>query len=144
VAVGHTIGYEEPGAIRLWDLESSREVRTLAGHTKRLCSVQFAPDGKTLVSSSFDKTVRLWDVSQGKLLKTFQGHPDRAEGAAFTVDGKRVVSVGDQNNPIVLMWPLPTAVIASPAAKTALSVCGNGSGKGQHATFSLAGPGRPP
>jgi WD40 repeat protein len=108
VAVGHTIGYEEPGAIRLWDVESGREVRTLTGHTKRLCSVQFAPDGKTLVSSSFDKTVRLWDVSQGTLLKTFQGHPDRAEGAAFTVDGKRVLSVGDQNNPIMIMWDIAT------------------------------------
>jgi WD40 repeat protein len=68
--------------------------------------VQFAPDGKTLVSSSFDKTVRLWDVSHGKLLKTFQGHPDRVEGAAFTLDGKRVLSVGNQDNPIVVMWEI--------------------------------------
>jgi len=111
VAVGHTIGYEEPGTIRLWDVESGREVRTLTGHTKRLCSVQFALDGKTLVSSSFDKTVRLWDVAQGKLLKTLEGHPDRVEGAAFTVDGKRVLSVGDQNNPIVIMWDIATGAI---------------------------------
>jgi WD40 repeat protein len=111
VAVGHTTGVEEPGTIRLWDVETGREVRALTGHTKRLCSVQFARDGKTLLSSSFDGTVRLWDVAQGKILKTFQGHPDRGEGAAFTVDGKRVLSIGDQNNPIMLMWDIASGAL---------------------------------
>jgi WD40 repeat protein len=111
LAVGHTIGYEVPGTIRIWDIESGKEVRALTGHTQRLCSVRFSKDGKTLLSSSFDKTVRLWDVAQGKLLKTFQGHPGRVESAAFTVDEKRVISVGDENNPIVIMWDVASGAI---------------------------------
>jgi hypothetical protein len=111
VAVGHTIGYEEPGTIRVWDIESGKEIRALTGHTKRLCSVCFSSDGATLLSSSFDKTVRLWEVSSGKLLKTFHGHPDRVEGATFTRDGKRVVSVGDQSNPIVMMWDIASGAL---------------------------------
>jgi WD40 repeat protein len=35
---------------------------TLSGHTDVVASVAFAPDGKTLVSGSWDGTVRLWGV----------------------------------------------------------------------------------
>jgi len=108
VAVGHTTGFEEPGTIRIWDIESRREMRAFTGHTKRLCSVRFSADGKKLLSSSFDKTVRMWDVATGKLVKTFEGHPGRVECAAFTLDEKRVLSVGDENNPILVMWDIAT------------------------------------
>jgi WD40 repeat protein len=118
VAAGHNIEHEVPGMIRLWDVESGRLVSTLAGHTKRLCSVQFSRDGKMLVSSSFDKTVRLWDVAQGKPLKTLEGHTDRVESATFTVDGKRVVSVGNQDNPVVVMWDIASGSILYQSAPT--------------------------
>jgi WD40 repeat protein len=115
VAVGHSGAndfrdrdFEAPGTIRIWDLESGREIRALNGHTKRLSSVRFSADGKTLLSSSHDKTVRLWDVATGKLLKTFEGHTDSVEGAVFTTDGKRILSIGDQRNPILKMWHIGT------------------------------------
>jgi len=111
IAVGHTNGYEKPGTIRLWDLDSGREVRTLPGHTMRLCSVCFSADGKTLLSSSIDKTVRLWDVSSGQVLKTFQGHTGGVEGAVFTIDGKRVLSVGNEANPVVMMWDVASGAL---------------------------------
>jgi WD40 repeat protein len=39
------------------------------------CSrVDFAPDGKSLGSCSFDGTVRLWDVSKGERIKILKGH----------------------------------------------------------------------
>jgi WD40 repeat protein len=113
VAVGHALAndfrdrdFEAPGTIRIWDLESGREVRALNGHSKRLSSVRFSADGKLLLSSGHDKTVRLWDVANGKLLKTFEGHTDAVEGAVFTTDGRRILSIGGQRNPVLKMWDI--------------------------------------
>jgi WD40 repeat protein len=52
--------------IKLWNVETGKEIRTLKGHDNSVRSVNFSPDGKTLVSGSNDKTIKLWNVETGK------------------------------------------------------------------------------
>jgi RNA polymerase sigma factor (sigma-70 family) len=52
--------------------------------------VAFAPDGKTLVSGSNDKTARLWDVATGKELQRFDDKLTWVKSVAFGPDGKTV------------------------------------------------------
>ena len=40
------------------------------GHTARIHSVSFSPDGRRLVTGSHDGTTRLWDLSSGKEMAT--------------------------------------------------------------------------
>ncbi len=63
----------------------------LRGHEDGVESAQFAPDGKTVVTASRDKTARLWDVASGKELHVLR-HEDEVRSAQFAPDGKTVVT----------------------------------------------------
>src|SRR5262249_47670318 len=52
-------------------------IRTFQGHTGAVYSVAIAPDGRTALSGSEDKTLKLWDLSSGREIRTFRGHNDR-------------------------------------------------------------------
>jgi WD40 repeat protein len=51
-----------PGDVVVWDTSRLERLHTYHGHKAMVRSVCFAPDGKTLASSSDDMTVRLWKV----------------------------------------------------------------------------------
>jgi hypothetical protein len=52
--------------LRLWDLQSGQVLAEFAGHQGLISALAFAPDGRTLVSGSWDTTALVWDVQDQK------------------------------------------------------------------------------
>ncbi len=52
------------GDVLLLELDSGQLRAILRGHTGRVSSVGFLPDGQTVVSGSWDRTLRRWDLSR--------------------------------------------------------------------------------
>lgn len=44
------------------------------GHTDEVFSVTITPDGKYIVSGSWDNTIKVWRTKDGKLIRTLKGH----------------------------------------------------------------------
>ncbi len=80
--------------IKLWEVSTGKELRTLRGHEDTVYSVTFHPNGKLLASASEDHTVRLWEVSTGKELQTLKGHEEAVTAVTFSPDGQLLVSGG--------------------------------------------------
>ena len=60
--------------LKVWDLESGRELRTLEGHSGHVNGVAVTPDGRRAVSASEDNTLKVWDLDTGRELRTLEGH----------------------------------------------------------------------
>jgi WD40 repeat protein len=79
---------------------------TLAsGHGGRLYSVDFAPDGRSIVSASLDKTARLWNRA-GRPLAILSGHQDRIYSARFSPGAGRWLLTASRDGSLRL-WRVP-------------------------------------
>ena len=60
-------------------------------HDDIVMSVAFSPDGKYVVSGSWDDTARVWEAATGEEVARMT-HDDAVYSVAFSPDGKYVVS----------------------------------------------------
>jgi WD40 repeat protein len=92
--------------VRLWDVETGKEIRTFTGHTGIVYSVALSGDGQTLASGSYDKSVRLWDVKTGKEIRLFKGHTNWVKSVSLSTASTYLVS-GSYDGEIKI-WDLQT------------------------------------
>lgn len=93
-----------PGKAHLWDLALREELHVLQASQEKeqiAEALAFAPDGKSLVTGSWDTTLRLWETASGKPLRDLVGHKVPVQSAAISPDSKTVVS-GDAEGKVML------------------------------------------
>ncbi|MEK8021649.1 MAG: caspase family protein [Candidatus Parabeggiatoa sp.] len=76
----------------LWDVNSGKVLKILAGHEDYVNYAEFSPNGKTVLTASSDNTARLWNIDNGKALKILTGHKGVVNHAVFSPDGKVVLT----------------------------------------------------
>ena len=102
----HLISASFDHTLKLWDLETGRELRTLSGHSESVEDVAVSPDGRRAVSASRDFTLKVWDLETGRELRTLERHSHFVSGVAVSPDGRRAVSASDDK--MLKVWELDT------------------------------------
>jgi WD40 repeat protein/predicted Ser/Thr protein kinase len=82
------------------------DARELLGHTDKVVTIEFSPDGTRLATASRDDTVKLWDPVTGELLRTLSGHVDDVHSVEFSPDGARVLTTSADSS--VTIWMTET------------------------------------
>jgi WD40 repeat protein len=74
---------------------TDRQLAVLSGDGNAVDSAAWSPDGKRIVTASFDRTARIWDAVTGAQLAVLAGHGDVVDTAAWAPDGRRIVTASD-------------------------------------------------
>jgi hypothetical protein len=82
--------------------------RTLVGHTREVEACAITPDGRRIVSASWDTTLKIWDLDSGRLERSLEGHSNSVVACAIPPDGRRIVSASFDHT--LKVWDVATGV----------------------------------
>ena len=132
------------GILRIYDMEKNAVAKQINAHVmpqaSQIYTVIWTPDGKQLLSGSYDRSLKLWDATAGTVVREFKpftektfekGHRDQIFCAAFTKDGKSLATgssdkmlkiwnvadgtvVREFSNPKIKQLPAPASPEAHP------------------------------
>src|SRR5258706_13914035 len=89
-------------------------LRTLPmGGTSSVWSVAYSPDGRHIISGSYDGTIRVWDAETiAAVGNPLKGHVSLVRSVGYSPDGRHIISASDDGT--IRIW----------GAETGAEVCG--------------------
>ena len=75
---------------KVGDARTRVEELSLTGHTDRIISASFSPDGSRIVTASVDGRLKVWDPTTGTEVLSLKGHTGVEWSASFSPDGLRI------------------------------------------------------
>ena len=77
------------------------------GHSDRITTLAWSPDGKRIVSGGSDKLVQIWRATDGELITTYRGHSGFSVNTVkWSPDGGRIAS--GSSDQTVQVWDVAT------------------------------------
>jgi WD40 repeat protein len=92
-------------SVRLWDVETGKELLKLVGHRQPVWYVKFLPGGRGAISVS-EGEARVWDLTQGREARRF-GERCSGQGVALSPDGTFLVT-GSYPENSARLWEVET------------------------------------
>src|SRR5262249_37596815 len=84
VPLGASVGAR---SVKLWDWPDCRELAELAGHQATIVAASFGPEGRLLLTGSFDHTAILWETATGRQLAAYDWQIGKVHAVALAPDG---------------------------------------------------------
>jgi WD40 repeat protein/serine/threonine protein kinase len=101
--------------IVFYDVWRQRALKSIEAHTHLIWGLAFAPDDKTLVSTSWDGTIKFWSMANQQLALTLA--PGGTLGVAFSPDMNLMATCGFDGT--LRFWPAPSLAEIDAAEKRA-------------------------
>jgi WD40 repeat protein/serine/threonine protein kinase len=98
--------------VKLWDVDTGKELQSLTGHRGDVRWVAFSPDGKLLATGSRDHTVLMWRAEGGAAVAMLTGHSSDVRSLAFSPDSKTLASASHDGT--VLLWDVELRLFREP------------------------------
>jgi WD40 repeat protein len=93
------------GIAGLFELRTGRLVRRFV-HQGLIHAAEFSPDGRFIVTATFEGEVQLWGVQSGARLREYTGKGGPAGHLAFSADGRKIVALSGD---VATVWESDTA-----------------------------------
>jgi len=92
--------------VKLWDMNSAREMRSFKGHGGLVRAVSFSPDNKLAASAAWDRTAKVWNIATGETVINVVGAEKGVyvNAVSFSPDGT-LLATGGQDQ-VIRLWSL--------------------------------------
>jgi hypothetical protein len=91
---------------RLWRLDGGEEEMSFSPHGA-VASASYSPDGKFIVTGSWDNSAKIWDAATGRAVRKLTGgHTLYINSAVFSRDGAQVLTASDDKT--ARLWDATT------------------------------------
>ncbi len=92
--------------VDIWEVATSKILKTLPTESDGISWVAWAPDGKTFAMGDGDRAVKLWDSSTWSVLNRFIAHTNVVIRGTFSPDGKTLATASWDGT--VKLWHVAT------------------------------------
>gem|GEM_PF-1879388 len=79
--------------LRVWDIETKKQIGEIKGGIENIGSIVFSPDGKLLAFGDYKGNIYLWDMPNQKQIGTLKEHKKGIDSLSFSPNGKALASM---------------------------------------------------